>query len=101
MNKARRQELSDVIRGLNSMQDADDLYAWINTLDNIKDDEQSYYDNIPENLQSSQRAEDSESAIDNLDEALDLLNELYNMDEFDKNSELIEQAIDKIEDARW
>ena len=100
MNKARRKELSDVIRGLNRMQDADDLYAWINTLDNIRDDEQSYYDNIPENLQYSQRAEDSESAIENLEEALDLLNELYNMDEFDKESELLEQAIDKIEDAR-
>ena len=101
MNKTRRQELSDVIRGLNRMQEIDDLYAWINTLDGIKDDEQSYYDNIPENLQSSQRAEDSESAIDNLDEALGLLNELYNMDEFDKDSELIEQAINKIEDAIW
>lgn len=101
MNKARRQELSDVIRGLNDIQDADDLYVWINTLDNIKDDEQCYYDNIPENLQSSQRAEDSEYAIDNLEEALDFLNELYNMDEFDKDNELIQQAIDKIEDARW
>ena len=101
MNKARRQELSDVIRGLNRIQDTDDLYAWINTLDSIKDDEQSYYDNIPENLQYSQRAETSEAAIDNLEDALDLLNELYNMDEFDKNSELIQQAIDKIEDARW
>lgn len=101
MNKARRQELSDVIRELNRIQDTDDLYAWINTLDSIKDDEQSYYDNIPENLQYSQRAETSEAAIDNLEDALDLLNELYNMDEFDKNSELIQQAIDKIEDARW
>ena len=83
------------------MQDKDDLYSWINTLDNIKDEEQDYYDNIPENLQYSQRAEDSEEAIENLEEALDLLNEVYDMDEFDKKSESIQEAIDKIEDARW
>ena len=63
--------------------------------------QQDYYDNIPENLQYSQRAEDSEAAIDNLDEALDLLNDAYDAKEFDKDSELIKHAIDKIEDARW
>ena len=101
MNKARRKELSDVIRGLNTMQDKDDLYSWINTLDSIKDDEQDYYDNIPENLQYSQRAEDSEQAIEYMEEALDLLNEVYDTDEFDKEAELIQEAIDKIEEATW
>ncbi len=101
MNKARRKELSDVIRGLNVIKDREDLYEWISTLDTIKNDEECYYDNIPENLQYSQRAEDSEAAIENLDEALDVLNEAYNMDEFDTNCDLIQQAIDKIEDARW
>ena len=101
MNKVRRKELGQVIYGLGTIQDREDLYAWINTLDNLKDEEQDYYDNIPENLQYSQRAEDSEAAIDNLDEALDLLNDAYDAEEFDKDSELIKQAIDKIEDARW
>lgn len=101
MNKLRRKELGQVINGLNTIQDRDDLYSWINTLDNIKYDEESYYDNIPENLQYSQRAEDSEAAIENLEEALDLLNEAYDEEEFDVNNELIQQAIDKIEDARW
>lgn len=101
MNKTRRKELSNVIRGLGVIQDKDDLYSWINELDYIKDDEQSYYDDIPENLQYSQRATDSEAAIENLEEALDLLNEVYDMDEFDKNCDLIQQAIDKIENASW
>ena len=101
MNKLRRRELGQVINGLNTIQDRDDLYSLINTLDNIKYDEESYYDNIPENLQYSQRAEDSETAIENLEEALDLLNEVYDEEEFDVNNELIQQAIDKIEDARW
>ena len=64
-------------------------------------DEEDYYDNIPENLQYSQRAEDSEAAIDSLEEALDLLNEVYNADEFDKDNELIQEAIDKVEEAKW
>ena len=101
MNKLRRKELGQVINGLNTIQDRDDLYSLINTLDNIKYDEESYYDNIPENLQYSQRAEDSEMAIENLEEALDLLNEVYDEEEFDVNNESIQQAIDKIEDARW
>ena len=101
MNNLRRKELGQVINGLNTIQDRDDLYSLINTLDNIKYDEESYYDNIPENLQYSQRAEDSETAIENLEEALNLLNEVYDEEEFDVNNELIQQAIDKIEDARW
>ena len=101
MNKMRRRELSDVIKELNVIQDRDDLYSCINDLNNIKDDEQDYYDNIPENLQYSQRAEDSEQAIEYMEEALDLMNDIYDADEFDKNSEVIQEAIDKIENARW
>lgn len=101
MNKARRKELSKVVSELNIIKDKDALYDCINTLESIRDDEQDYYDNIPENLQYSQRAEDSEAAIENMEEALDLLNELYEAADFDKDSELIEEAIEKIEDAQW
>ena len=101
MNKARRKELAKVIRVLNTVQDQEELYSVISDLENIKDDEQYSYDNIPENLQYSTRAEESEMAIGHMESALDLLNELYGMDEFDKNSELIQEAIDSIENARW
>ena len=101
MNKVRRKELGDVIRDLGALQDKDDLQSCINTLDYIKDDEQDYYDNIPENLQYSIRAEDSEKAIDCLDDALSYLNQVYEAAEFNKDSSLIQKAIDKIDDARW
>ena len=101
MNKARRKELSRIIKLLGMIKDDNDLYSIINELDDIKLDEENYHDNIPENLQYSQRAEDSEQAIDNLENALELLNDVYNAEEFDKNSELIQEAIDKIEDAAW
>lgn len=101
MNKLRRKELSKVVSELNIIKDKDALYDCINTLESIKDDEQDYYDNIPENLQYSQRAEDSEAAIDNLEEALDYLNEVYDADEFNVGCDLIQEAIGKIEDAIW
>ena len=101
MNKARRKELETVISNLNEIQGKDDLYACINELEKIRDDEQDYYDNIPENLQYSQRAEASEYANDSLDEAIDLLNEVYNDEELDKDDELIKDAIGKIDDAIW
>ena len=101
MNKARRKELSEVIKALSAMQDKDDLYSIISDLESIKSDEEDYYDNIPENLQYSQRADDSEQAIENMDDALDLLNDVYEADEFNKDDELIQEAIDKIEEARW
>ena len=101
MNKLRRKELGEVINGLMSMQDKDDLRGWIRTLDCLKDEEEDYFGNIPENLQYSRRAEKSEEAIEILDDALDVLNEFYDKDEFDKDDELIQKAIDKIEEARW
>lgn len=101
MNKARRNQLSKVIEALRGVEDQTGLYSIISDLEEIKYDEESYHDNIPENLQYSQRAEDSELSIDNMESALEYLNEAYDEDEFDKNSELIQEAIDKIEEARW
>lgn len=101
MNKMRRKELAKVINMLEEVQNKEDLYLIINELEDIKDDEQDYYDNIPENLQYSQRAEDSEMSIDNMDVALDLLNEVYDMDNFEQNNKLIQEAINKIEEASW
>ena len=61
MNKTRRQQLR----------------KWLEDIENIKgeleticSDEQDYYDNIPENLQSSDRANDSEEAIEQMEEAV-------------------------------
>jgi hypothetical protein len=45
-------------------------------LEDILYDEQEYYDNIPENLQCSSRAEDSEIAIECLEEAIEIIDEI-------------------------
>ena len=51
--------------------------AIIEQLRAIMDAEQTYLDNIPENLQCSRFYEAAESSISALDEALDILSEAY------------------------
>ena len=67
MNKQRKTKIRDVALRLRQAN---------NDLQKILDDEQDYYDNIPENLQSSLRADTSEEAIDELTDAIDNLNEI-------------------------
>lgn len=100
MNKMRRKDLMGLIKELRAYRDNGDIYSVINGLENIRDDEESYYDNIPENLQSSQRAYDSESAIDNMNDALDILNEAYESSDKEVIRSLVTKAINKINEAR-
>lgn len=67
MNKAREKELRDLITKIEYCK---------NELERIKSDEEFYYDSIPENLQSSYRAEESERIIDELDDILDTYNDM-------------------------
>jgi septation ring formation regulator EzrA len=43
------------------------------TVENIRDQEQEYIDNLPENLSQSERAQNAEQAVSELDEAISLL----------------------------
>lgn len=60
MNKARREEISQVIADLEKIRER---------IEEIAGDEQSYYDNMPENLQSSGKGDAAEEAVSNLEEA--------------------------------
>lgn len=66
MNKQRKAEIKKQIGYLNNV---------IVGVNKILDDENDYFENIPENLQTSLRADASEEAIDQLTEAIDNLNE--------------------------
>lgn len=74
MNKVRRKEITTNLNELIIIKE---------NFERILSDEEDTYDNIPENLQSSYRAMESEDAIDSLDESISYLTE----------------AIDNIEDA--
>lgn len=64
MNRNRKSEIRDTMQTLKRC---------ITTLENIRIDEADYYENIPSNLEGSERAEESEYALDLLDTALDNL----------------------------
>lgn len=74
MNKQRRKELNEIISKLESLRD---------DLECLQGEEQDYYDNMPENLQCSERGERAEEAVSSLEDAL------YNID----------SAIDSINEA--
>ena len=63
MNKERRKRITDAIKRIESL------------VQDILDDEIDAYDNIPENLQESDRAIESEEAQENLEAAIDALEE--------------------------
>ena len=74
MNKQRRSEISKIAAELENIK---------SKLESVQIDEEMAFDNMPENLQNSMRGEESQEAIDcmneaisNLEEAIDQLNEV-------------------------
>ena len=59
MNKQRRKEIANAIRQIE------------NVVSSILDDEEEAFDNMPENLQYSERGDMSQEAQDNLSGAVD------------------------------
>lgn len=66
MNKQRRKDIDRLKNLINTLKD---------DLENILNDEQDYFDNMPENLQGSLRGEESEDAISNMEDAIENLSD--------------------------
>ena len=62
MNNKRRKEISKIVSTLEDVRDR---------LNEVVDEEQSAFDNMPESIQGSDRGCDSEEAIGYLSDALD------------------------------
>ena len=67
MNKIRRKQLAAIMEKLEELK-AD--------LETLKEEEEDYRDNMPENLWGSERYEKADTACDNLDSAVDGLDEI-------------------------
>lgn len=76
MNKVRRKRVDDVIAKLYELQEE---------LESIFDEESEYRDNIPENMQASERYENAETNCDNLESAKDCIDEIIDYLEESKN----------------
>lgn len=93
MNKERRKAISDLIDTAESLQtrmdgltypdpdaevaDAivDDLSALADDIESIRDEEQEYYDNMPESSRDGDKGQIAEAAVSALDQALDCVND--------------------------
>lgn len=67
MNKIRRKNLQAIIDRLEELK---------GSLENLQTEEEEYRDNIPENMQESERYEKADEACDNLSSAVDSLEEV-------------------------
>ena len=64
MNKARRQRLTKWLKNIEEIK---------SDLEDVCSEEESCFDNLPENLQSSQMASNMEEAVDQMNEAVSLI----------------------------
>lgn len=112
MNRNRRKETQMVINDLERIKFRiegeqyenlqDDLDSIRSDIETIHDDEQDYMDNIPENLQSSDRYYAAEAAVEHLDDALSYFDdavEAVEQGEYEDASDCISDVIDELDEA--
>jgi uncharacterized coiled-coil DUF342 family protein len=69
MNKQRRKALESIQKELSDLKDR---------YDSIRDEEQEYYDNMPENLQGGDKGTEVEEGIEKMDEVSSSLDSALN-----------------------
>lgn len=96
MNNDRRKEISRIIEEIDSAVSTakEKLEELQSSIESVRDEEQECMDNIPENLQGSERYETAEQAVDNLDSAVSSIEELIEAIDTD---DLIEHLNDAAE----
>lgn len=88
MNNTRRKDIKKLIEKLEDLQA--DMSVLLEELEDIRNEEQEAFDNIPDNLQETERYEKAENAVDNLNEAYD---------EFETMRDGIDDIISYLEEA--
>lgn len=66
MNKKQRKELEKLIESMND---------YVVQLEEMRDEEQEKFDNLPKSIQDSERGEEWQNAIDSMDQAIDYIND--------------------------
>lgn len=111
MNNARRKLINQIVERLNNFEASDSdtdkefLEGIQSDIENIKDEEQDAFDNMPEGLQQSERGQASEQAVENLDEACGNIQTLIdNTDieedvEYELDTSELESAVTYLQEA--
>lgn len=86
MNKMRRKAINQLVQKLNDLLKDENIDSMsqiiiiiediVDEMQTILDDEETYFYNIPENLQSGLRYDESEKACDNLEDAISQLEDI-------------------------
>ena len=105
MNNQRRKVIRKVLSDIASITlktdsfdnlEPDSLETIRDIIQDILDEEQDSFDNMPENLQGSERGENSENAIASLEDALNSLEDALNAADSEED---IDEVLDYISDA--
>lgn len=72
MNAERRKRVAKLLAQLATLKGEAEI---------IRDDEQEAYDNMPESIQNSERGEQSQSAIDSLEELMEAIDNAESLGE--------------------
>lgn len=78
MNKQRRKELANIVTAMENVStpvDIEELEGIKSDIEMVLMDEEMAFDNMPEGLQYSMRGEASQEAQDNMNEAIDAIDE--------------------------
>ena len=75
MNNARRKTINGILTRLIKI--SEEMESILSDIELVKDEEEECFDNIPENLQESDRYQAAEAAVDNLNAAYDLWQEAF------------------------
>ena len=92
MNNQRRKELANIVNAMENVStpiDIEELEGIKSDIEMVLMDEEMAFENMPEGLQYSMRGEASQEAQDNMNEAIDLIDEFisdyedYEIDQID------------------
>ena len=81
MNNQRRKELNNIVAAMENVStpvDIEELEGIKSDIEMVLMDEEMAFENMPEGLQYSMRGEASQEAQDNMNEAIDLIDEFIN-----------------------
>ena len=105
MNKYQRQELSNIVDYLQDILNnpdeyekwSDDVSGYAVDVETMADEEQAKYDNLPENLQWSSRADEYQDNVSELQDAQYALESAAECDSIEDAEDDINEAISHIE----